>query len=239
MFNPTNLPTKSLLLASVFGAALVGTPAVYADDPSFSLSANTALTTDYRFRGLSLSDRDTAIQGGLDLNHKSGFYIGTWASSIEGFSGDTGGTSEVEVDIYAGYATEVANGLTADVGLLAYTYPGSDGTAYLEIYGSLSGTAGIVEWTTGAAYVWDQDNVGGTDNIYLYLDASVPLADTPIAFNGHIAYEDGAFGDNKWDWSLGASYSFEQFSLSANYIDTNVDDRIGSGAVVFALGASF
>ena len=49
-----------------------------------TVSANVALTTDYRFRGVSLSAGDPAIQGGIDVGHESGFYVGTWASSIEG-----------------------------------------------------------------------------------------------------------------------------------------------------------
>ena len=49
-----------------------------------TVSANVALTSDYRFRGVSLSNGDPAIQGGIDVGHDSGFYVGTWASSIEG-----------------------------------------------------------------------------------------------------------------------------------------------------------
>ncbi|WP_417457801.1 TorF family putative porin [Kordiimonas sp.] len=198
----------------------------------FTLSANAAIVSEYRFRGLSLSDHDPAIQGGFDVAHESGFYIGTWGSSIESYAG-----SEFELDIYAGYATEF-DGLAFDIGLLAYTYPGSSDTYYLEIYSSVGGTLGTVDWTVGAAYVWDQDNVGGTDNIYTYVDASMPLGDTPFSIAGHLAYEDGAFGDGKWDWSTGISYDFEQFSLSVSYVDTNVSG-IGKGAVVGMLSASF
>ncbi len=204
------------------------------DDEGFSLSANAALVSDYRFRGVSLSDKGPAIQGGFDVAHDSGFYIGTWGSSIENFGG-----SEFELDIYAGYGGEIG-GFATDLGVLAYTYPGSDNTHYIEVYGSVSGEAGIAEWTLGAAYVWNQDNVGGTDNVYFYLDGGMPIGDTPLSLSTHLAYEDGAFGNDKWDWSAGVSYDFDQFSISVSYVDTNIKgSRIAKAGVVAMLSASF
>ncbi|MEX0300545.1 MAG: TorF family putative porin [Kordiimonas sp.] len=225
---------KSLLFGGLI-VVLAGPSSTYAqDDAGFSLSANAALVSDYRFRGVSLSDKDPAIQGGFDAAHDSGFYIGTWGSSIENFGG-----SEFELDIYAGYGSEIG-GFATDLGVIAYTYPGSDNTHYIEVYGSVSGEAGIAEWTLGAAYVWDQDNVGGTDNIYFYLDGGMPLGDTPLSLSTHIAYEDGAFGSDKWDWSAGVSYDFNQFSLSISYVDTNIKgSRIAKAGVVAMLSASF
>jgi uncharacterized protein (TIGR02001 family) len=221
--------------------ALAATAPTLAQDSGsgLSLSANAALVTDYRFRGISLSDKDAAIQGGFDVSHESGFYVGTWGSSIEPYGSGTGGMSELELDIYAGYAGSIGD-LSTDIGVLAYTYPGSDDTHYIEAYGSIGGTlAETFGWTLGAAYVWDQDNVGGTDNIYLYLDGSMPLGDSPFSLAGHIAYEDGAFGNDKWDWNLGVAYSYEQYSFSVSYVDTNVDGRLGDAGVVAMLSASF
>lgn len=224
----------SLFVLSMLLLMCINVGKVQAQDSNgFSLSANAALVSDYRFRGISLSDKDFAIQGGFDASHDSGFYIGTWGSSIEPYGG-----SELELDIYAGYAGSLG-GFSTDIGILAYTYPGSDDTHYIELYGSLSGQMNSLGWTVGAAYVWDQENVGNTDNIYIYLDGSLPLANTPFSLAGHIAYEDGAFGNDKWDWSAGVSYAFKQFSLSVNYIDTNVAGRLGDGAVVGMLSASF
>lgn len=228
-------PRVAILIVA-FGilACAFSSPKVVADDgSSFSLSANAAIVSEYRFRGLSLSDHDPAIQGGFDLEHESGFYIGTWGSSIEPVGG-----SEFEFDIYAGYASEI-EGISTDIGLLAYTYPGSSGTYYVELYGSVGGTVqDTVDWTLGAAFVWDQENVGNKDNIYLYLDLSMPIAKTPLSLAGHVAYEDVAFGDKKWDWSLGLTHAFDRFELSVSYVDTTVEG-IGKGAIVAGLSAGF
>lgn len=230
---------KRALLWLVIGFAIAGAMALNArgaradEGSGLSLSANAAIVSDYRFRGISLSDRDFAIQGGFDVEHESGFYLGTWGSSIESYAG-----SEFELDIYGGYASEIG-GLSTDIGLLAYTYPGSSGTYYLEVYGSVGGNAGPASWTLGGAYVWGQENTGNQDNIYLYLDGEMPLGDSPFSLMGHVAYEDGAFGNNKWDWHGGVAYNFEQFTLSLKYIKTNVDAREGKGAVVAMVSASF
>lgn len=234
------LKQKALLLACTASAALMVAPQASAQDAAaFSLSANAALVSDYRFRGISLSDEDFAIQGGFDIAHESGFYIGTWGSSIEGYAGPTGDASELELDIYGGYATTLGE-LDFDIGLLAYTYPGSEGTTYWEPYASIGGSAGDISWTLGATYAWEQDSIGGGDNIYIYLDTGYAIEDTPVSLAGRIAYEAGAFGEdawgkNKWDWSLGAEYAFESFAVGVSYIDTNVADA----GVVFSLSSSF
>lgn len=231
------LSPRSLLLTTAAASALMVTAphAIAQDDSPFSLSANAALVSDYRFRGISLSNKDIAIQGGFDLSTDSGFYVGTWGSSIEQYAG-----SELELDVYAGYATSF-NELSFDVGILAYTYPGSDDTTYWEAYSSIGGNAGPVGWTFGGAYAFDQDSIGGQDNIYVYLDTSTALGEGPMSLSTHLAIEDGAFsfGKTKWDWSIGLNYAFEQFSLGVAYVDTNIDTSTGKGTVVASLSASF
>lgn len=222
----------ALLLSSAAFAA--GEAAAQEGDEAFTLSANTALVTDYRFRGISFSDKDIAIQGGFDISHKSGLYVGTWASSIETFAG-----SETELDLYGGYAG-TAGSLEYDVGVLAYTYPGSSGTAYLEAYASLGGALGEGSWTVGTAYAFDQSNIGSQDNIYLYLEGAYPIGESGFEAAAHFGYEDGAFGDGKLDWSLGLSYPIGQFGLGLSYVDTDLGPGLGGSAgVVGTLSAEF
>lgn len=208
------------------------------DTPSFTLSANVSLVSDYRFRGFSLSDKDIALQGGFEIEAASGLYAMAWASSIDTFAG-----SETEVDLYAGYRGDIGE-LAYDVGVMAYTYPGSSGTLYYEGYGSVSGTIEVgalesVEWTAGAAYAFSQDNLGNQDNIYFYLDGGMPLGDSGLSLAGHFAYEDGAFGDDKLDWSLGVTYPVKDFEIGISYVDTNLNDRLGDAGIILSLGASF
>ena len=127
------------------------------------ISGNVALTTDYRFRGVSFSGEDIAIQGGFDVAHESGFYVGAWASSLE----DSALYGNSELDIYAGWSGDVATGLSIDAGVLYYIYPnGNDlvgDSDYFEPYASAfriprSASRRIwairtAAWTTGRAAI--------------------------------------------------------------------------------------
>src|SRR4051812_42572251 len=107
----------SMLAAS--GALMAQT--AKAPEPDYTLSFNVGAVTDYRYRGISQSRLRPALQGGVDFAHKSGFYVGTWASTIKWIK-DAGGDSNVEIDLYGGYKTTFS-GVGLDVGLLRYYYP--------------------------------------------------------------------------------------------------------------------
>lgn len=214
--------------------ALQASPAMAQDsDDAYTISANVGYVSDYRFRGVSLSDEDFALQGGIDVEHNSGFYVGTWGSSIESFNG-----SEFELDLYGGYATELS-GTSVDLGVLAYTFPGGDNADYYEIYTSASRTIGNIDVGAGFAYVPSQDNVGNQDNIYIYGDLGYAIPDTPISVAAHLGYEDGAFGDKRTHWSLGATYEFKSLAFNASYIDTSENGAGFDSTIVFSVAASF
>ncbi|MCR2834809.1 TorF family putative porin [Parerythrobacter lacustris] len=237
--------------AEASGVLRVSTPVSVADESALGaesgieISGNVALVSDYRFRGVSFSDGDPALQGGIDLAHSSGLYVGTWASSI------SGGTAfgEVELDVYAGWSGDLADGLTFDVGLLYYIYPTGDvagsETDYFEPYASIGTTLGPVGATLGVAYAWEQDSLGGNDNFYVYTDFEVGIPETPLTLTAHLGYSDGVFattasGDS-FDWGLGASYAItDSLSLGVNYVDTEgpgIEDFTDAG-FFFTLGYS-
>lgn len=90
-----------------------------AAEPSYSLSGNLGAVSDYRFRGVSQTNKKPAVQGGLDLALKNGLSFGTWTSNVSQWA-NYGGSQEV--DLYGGYATELA-GVGISVGGTAYWYP--------------------------------------------------------------------------------------------------------------------
>jgi uncharacterized protein (TIGR02001 family) len=92
--------------------------------PEFTVTGNFGITSDYRFRGLQQTDGDPAFQGGFDLAHSSGLYVGTWGSNVSSWAAGPGTSTKLEIDLYGGYKTEVA-GVGVDVGAIAYMYPGS------------------------------------------------------------------------------------------------------------------
>src|ERR1700712_4201209 len=114
----------SALAASGVATAQTAAPAAAAaPEPDYTLSFNVGAVTDYRYRGISQSRLKPALQGGIDFAHKSGFYVGTWASTIKWIK-DAGGDANAEVDLYGGYKGTVGD-FGYDAGVLRYFYPGS------------------------------------------------------------------------------------------------------------------
>lgn len=245
---------RGLAAVSLAAAGLtIATPALAQSEDeaasAFTTSANVALTTDYRFRGVSLSGGDPAVQGGFDVAHESGFYVGTWASSISG--GPSYG--DLELDIYAGWSGNLSDAVSVDVGVLYYLYPteslGLD-TDYIEPYASVGVNFGPAEATFGVAYAPKQDSLGGDDNLYLYTDVGVGIPNTPISLSGHLGYTDGSLAppllagtadDTGIDWSIGASVSQGNFELGVAYMGVEGPsiDGFTDDAVVATISASF
>lgn len=234
-------------------ASAMSTPAFAQEEASgpFSLSGGIAVTSDYRFRGISLSNEKVAVQPTLTVSHESGLYAGVWGSTLP----DSPAYGKFELDLYGGFATEIASGTKVDVGVTYYTYPGSeDGgapTDYFEGIGKLSHDIGPVSATAMVAYAPKQNSLGDDDNIYLNLGLAAGIPNSPVTLTAGIGYNDGSLGlvspDGKYiDWSLGASFAAGPATFSVQYIDTDVKksgvkaiDTLYDPTVVFTLGVSF
>jgi uncharacterized protein (TIGR02001 family) len=250
---------RGFAAATALAAALAPTPGLAQEveqsgfGGGLTVSGNVAVVSDYRFRGVSLSGGDLAVQGGIDLAHQSGFYLGTWASSID--DGGTDAFGDLELDLYGGWSGKVAEGVSVEVGLLYYAYPTNDGAFdpvnYWEPYASIRGTLGPVEATAGGAYAWDQDALGGDDNLYLYTDLGSSLPGTPVSLAAHLGYTDGALAppllagagdDSGFDWSLGAHATvLGGLDLGVSYVGVEGPsiDGFTDDTVVVSIGASF
>jgi uncharacterized protein (TIGR02001 family) len=231
-------------LAAFGFAAFAATPALAQagaaeeDSGAFDISATATIVSDYRYRGLSLSDRDPAAQGSIDVT-LGGFYAGVWVSSIARFA-DT----NVEADLYAGYAGE-SGPIAYEVGAIAYLYPGGDGTGNVyEGTGSLAYNIGPVTAGLSANYAPDQENLAG-DNLYLSADARFNIPATPVTIFAQVGRERGSFYGRKWDWSFGAEVTRGPFTASLGYFDTDLDGvasglgRSVRGGVVASVGFEF
>ena len=238
--------------ALMTGTALVATPALAdeTDPPSdVTVTGNVAVVTDYRFRGLSLSGGDAAIQGSINVNHSSGLYAGVRGSSLE----DSAVYGHTELDFYAGWTGSIGGGVTADVGLLYYVYPnGNVGDANVfEPYASLSTTIGPASAKLGVAYAWKQDSLGGDDNLYVFTDLGVGIPNTPVSLSAHVGYTDGALSpnlltftslDGGWDYSVGGTFAINKnLSVGVSYVgvEGNTIDGFSDDTVVGTLKFSF
>jgi len=115
----------SAVSAVCAGAALPQDSRAAGDDTTspHTFTGNVALVSDYRFRAISQTYTLPAIQGGFDYSHSSGFYLGTWASSVSTNLYNNG--AGMEWDLYGGYKWQVGDATTLDFGILQYIYPGA------------------------------------------------------------------------------------------------------------------
>ena len=123
-FTVRKRPMKIILLAAALSTVMAGLAgaARAADSSDATLSANAALVSDYRYRGISQTRLQPAVQLGADYAAASGWYAGAWASSIT-WTRDAGGSGSIEVDLYGGKRGELGGGVSYDAGLLGYLYP--------------------------------------------------------------------------------------------------------------------
>ena len=236
----------------IIGAALLAiaattpapTPAMAADiGQGFTLSGGPTLVSDYRYRGISLSDEGIALQGSLELGHKSGFYAGVWGSSLD----DTPLYGDVEFDLYGGWRHDLRPGTSLDVGFTYYTYPGGDSAVagdsdYFEPKVAITQQLGPVSGTAGVAWAPSQDSTGKKDNLYVWTGLSAPVPGLPLTVKGSVGYSDGAFapGGHYWDWSVGVEASSGPIKLGLAYVDTDLGDfRNVDAGLVLSVGASF
>jgi uncharacterized protein (TIGR02001 family) len=203
-----------------------------------TLTGGVAVVSDYRFRGVSLSDKDFAVQPYLTVKHESGLYVGAWGSNISENAGD-----DVEVDLYAGFAG--GEEVTYDIGATYFLYPGVSGLNYVEFTGKLGSTYGPATVGVQLSYAPSQDNTGNVDNIYFGTNATIALPNSPISIVGSMGVEDGAFtaGSEKVDWSLGLTAAVSGFTLGVSYVDANrrtiFAPEDSSGGVVFSVSYGF
>jgi uncharacterized protein (TIGR02001 family) len=191
---------KSLITTAVLGA-LAAPSFVFAADaapaPDLTVAYNVGLYSQYIFRGLTQTNNNPAIQGGIDLTHSSGFYLGAWASNVNWTVDSTYYTSgSLEVDLYGGYRYNFGDsGLGIDVGALQYLYPGSlakdsgvtkPDANTTEIYGAvnykwlqakISSVVSDHAWTVG--YYGTQTNKGedARGTYYAELNANAPVGE--------------------------------------------------------------
>lgn len=110
-------------LAALPAAATAQTAAPAAPASPHTVTGNLTLATDYRFRGISQTFKQPALQGGVDYAHESGLYLGNWNSNVNEGAGFPRGN--IEMDFYGGWKKTWGDwGL--DLGAIYYVYPGSD-----------------------------------------------------------------------------------------------------------------
>ena len=144
------------------------------------LSGSVSLLSDYRYRGISLSNDRPAVQGGIAYDHDSGIYGGGFASSAYV------GRDTLQTIAYAGFARRLSPELSWDCGASYFSYSGSSQYNYAEAY------CGVASNRLSAKVYYSPDYIGlDARSWYGEINATLPLRDRLNLF-GHAGLLDVA-----------------------------------------------
>ncbi len=244
-----------------FILSLSAAPAFAEDDKevkAITLSGSATVVSDYRFRGISQTNKRPAIQAGITATHESGVYVGVWGSSVDEY---IAAGADQEIDLIGGFKKSFG-GTTLDVGAVYYYYPGAEqiipgyNSDFVEPYASLAYTFGPVTAKATANYAPKQSALdygfGKEDNFYASAELSGGIPSTPVTVAAKVGRNFTrsflSSGTKYTDWAVSATYVAGALSIGVSYVDANRDlfsgipsanRNISKGGIFGTLGVSF
>lgn len=224
---------------------LLTTPAAAQDTAPpkpIDVSASVTVVSDYRFRGLSQSNRRPAVQGAIDIDHVSGVYASLWASSI---TNQVAPGADAQVDLVGGYQTVTANGISLNAGVRAYLYPGGRGANdFVEPFAAIGYTLGPISAELRGHYAPKQRALAldgrSRDNLYARASLSSAIPGTPLTLDAHVGRDFGRSSLNVatryTEWGLGLRYVRGPVTLGLAYADTDRAVRTPRGRALGGAG---
>lgn len=239
------LPSTCLLLALAASPALALAQEAESD---WAVEGSLTAVSDSIWRGVSQTGGDPALEAELVVSHASGFYAGAWAANVD--FGDPEDGIDHEIDFFAGWAGEIAEGVELDLSVMRARYPGAN-EGYAIDYTEFAAALSFAEYyTVGVAYSPDIFQLGDK-GMYYNAGAEYPLGDSGFGLKiGAGWYDlDDAAGDSYGDYLVGVTRSFGPIDAELHYTNTfsygealseNLDDASNAdGRVSLRLGWSF
>jgi len=245
MKNPVLINTRfkylALALVAMFALPVYAQDEAPAEEESNLISGSLAFTSDYRFRGVTQTNEDPALQIGLEAALPAGLYVGLWASNVDFSPADS---AAYELDTIIGWRGDLTEAVSADVQFIRYNYL-TDGPGQLE-YNELIGKLGYMGLTGTVGY---SDNFLNSDEtgIYYNLGYGLTVADE-YNVSAAIGYYDidrsGGRSISITDTNIGVSRSFGPLSVAFNYIATNngapeLFNGLSDNQFVFTISSTF
>lgn len=260
---------KKMILAAAASASLVAS-VVHAEDapkPDNEFTLNAAVVSDYRYRGLTQTRFDPALQAGADYTHNpTGLYAGTWLTNIKwikdaGELTNTNTRGNVKWDIYGGKRGDLGGGFTYDVGGLYYDYPGNTlensgarNANTFELYGQVGYGPAYFKYSQSLTNLFGALNSKYSQ--YYDLGANIETL-YGITLGLHVGHQNVRGNPNQFsytDWKIGLSKSFDELGgivLGVAYVGTDLKDNVtttpasdglknvGKNGIVVSLGKTF
>lgn len=207
----------STAVASVLASSAFALPA------QAEMTGNIGVSNNYLWRGVTQTEDQASVSGGLDYSHASGLYAGTWASNVN-FGDETSDDNGYELDLYAGYAGE-AGAVGYDLGVIHYAYPVHEDADFTEAY--VSGS--VSYFSAGLAYTFNSDLNDDECSVFcegdIYYHAGV---DVPIKEDVGLGFTVGSYefdNDSDADYThYAVNVSKGDFAVGLEQNDTDDDD---------------
>ena len=212
------------------------TPEIQAAD-ELRFNGLVGLSSDYIFRGRSLTGGEPALQAGVGFEHDSGWFGGVWGSRVD-FTDYR--DHEVEIDYVLGWGRDLPRGWWAEISLRRYTYPRSSDDAldydYTEVAGAVR-YQDLVALNLSYAPSWTGYTLGGPVDaerlVSADLGVQVPLGHgfSAVAGLGRLDLG-GPAGGAHWYWSSGIAYQYRRLTLEVGFYgsDSEAVELYGSTA---------
>ena len=225
-----------LIAVGALGLSAGAAAAQDAPQKAFTLNYNVGVASDYVFRGVSQTDENPQVFGGVDLTAGK-FYAGTWASNV-----DFGDKTDAEIDLYAGFKPTLGPA-TLDLGVIYYGYVNApDHADYANTEFKVAGSIPAGKGGVGAAVFYSHDSFGAAkEATYYELNGSYPVA-AKWTVSGVLGRQTYSGTGDYTTWNLGAAYAInDKLALDLRYVDTSEHDfgKLYDSRAVATLKASF
>ena len=187
------------------------------------VAATASVTTDYRYRGITLSDRKPAVQGGATWDTSIGAYAGAFASSVR-LAAPAG--TNAQIIAFAGYARRLTPDASFELGgdYVAFTAAADENYGEIFVGAAYAGVSGRVSYSPR----YFGQSASGT---YAEIDAAPQLSERIrlVAHAGVLRarYEHyyGSSGvQNFVDGRIGVAIDFDAFRMQLAWVGVNNHD---------------
>lgn len=234
---------KTAIALAALAAASFGFAQEKAAAPSYSLTLDNTIASEYIFRGKELFD--TTFHPSLEVGY-AGFYATVWAALPEDSATD-------EIDYILGYSFDVADGVSLDVGATYYYYSGAANTSTFEPYVGVSTEVAGVSLSLYGYYDTYIDDL----TVQVGAGYSLPLEaiGTSLDFSATLGYVNGdgaetvlltpasPYVNDYYYYGFGVAVPYKlndsaTVTVAVNYTDVNDNDVNDGAEITFTAGLS-
>ncbi|MDH5471814.1 MAG: TorF family putative porin [Gammaproteobacteria bacterium] len=177
---------------------------LFAGSAMAELTGNIGVSNNYIWRGVTQTDDESAVSGGIDFKDKSGLYAGTWFSNMA--------NNSYKHDLYAGFAGKSGQ-IGYDAGLIMHMYPVDNNVDFTELYVN----AGVKQFNFGLAFTINSDAGGDDSDIYMFASGKFEVKKglTVDALVGNYQF-DSPFNEDYMHLRVGMSKDDISFAVEKN-----------------------